>query len=310
MRDMTRHSRCVEECTRTRIPSTPRLASPDFGNGTPFEELSVTTLSFPQAPVADWLKVGRERSSRRSYDGTPVDATAIAAIEQFAHTFHPSDVARTVLLRQASPRIFTGIVGSYGKVSGAPSALVFIGTVGAPGVDECVGYTGEAAVLEATRLGMDSCWLGGTLNAARVTDAVKLKSGERVFGISPLGYATSRTSFAERTIFGHTSPGPKPRKFAEETAPGFDSWPPWARAGVEAARLAPSALNRQPWRFSYAQGRITVAHEGSDAYKKVSKRLDCGIAMLHFELGARHAGVSGHWELLSTGSDVASFVLD
>ena len=41
----------------------------------------------------------------------------------------------------------------------------------------------------------------------------------------------------------------------------------------------------------------------------ISKRLDCGIAMLHFELGAREVGASGSWQLLS-GRDVALWVPD
>jgi hypothetical protein len=68
-------------------------------------------------------------------------------------------------------------------------------------------------------------------------------------------------------------------------------------------------MNRQPWRFSYAEGRVTVSYDGADAYARVSKRLDCGIAMLHFETAARHAGGAGHWEVLSQGSTVARYIL-
>jgi hypothetical protein len=32
--------------------------------------------------------------------------------------------------------------------------------------------------------------------------------------------------------------------------------------------------------------------------------------MLNFEVGARRAGVSGHWELLEHGNDVAAFVVE
>jgi hypothetical protein len=38
----------------------------------------------------------------------------------------------------------------------------------------------------------------------------------------------------------------------------------------------------------------------------ISKGLDCGIAMLHFELGVRTAGATGSWRLLE-GNDVASW---
>lgn len=269
----------------------------------------MTSLMYPDPPAAALVEAARVRSSRRSFDGKPVDSANLGALEGFIHSFHPSDLARTVLLRDAPADLFTGIIGSYGKVGGASSALVFVGAGGTPGVDECVGYTGEAAVLEATRLGLGTCWIGGTFSASRTASAVGLEPGERVFGISPVGYAAASLSFAERTVFGHKTPGPKARKSDEEIAAGNAGWPAWARAGVQAARLAPSAMNRQPWRFAYENGAVIVSYDGADAYKSVSKRLDCGIAMLHFELGARHAGVAGHWELLEAGARVARFNL-
>ncbi|AHF08429.1 hypothetical protein DESME_02545 [Desulfitobacterium metallireducens DSM 15288] len=38
----------------------------------------------------------------------------------------------------------------------------------------------------------------------------------------------------------------------------------------------------------------------------ISKRLDCGIAMAHLEIGAAHEGATCQWELL-TGLEVARF---
>ena len=97
------------------------------------------------------------------------------------------------------------------------------------------------------------------------------------------------------------------RRSPNVIAPGCAAWPDWARAGVELARIAPSAMNRQPWRFARAEdGSLLVSFEGSDT-PVISKRLDCGIAMLHFELGAREAGAAGSWELLS-GRDVAHWM--
>ena len=62
-----------------------------------------------------------------------------------------------------------------------------------------------------------------------------------------------------------------------------------------AARLAPSAVNRQPWRFVCGDRSISVSLDKKRDTYKISRRLDCGIAMLHLELGARHAGAAGLW---------------
>ncbi|MFY9814814.1 MAG: nitroreductase family protein [Dehalococcoidales bacterium] len=64
----------------------------------------------------------------------------------------------------------------------------------------------------------------------------------------------------------------------------------WAKESIEAARLAPSAVNRQPWGFNIESDGITVFVRTSNPEFNVSKRLDCGIAMLHVEVAALNFG--------------------
>ena len=78
---------------------------------------------------------------------------------------------------------------------------------------------------------------------------------------------------------------------------------------LEAAKLAPSAVNRQPWRFKIGDKKITIELDSKEKNEKRSKNLDCGIAMLHLELGALKAGISGSWQYLK-GKEVARFVVD
>jgi hypothetical protein len=72
----------------------------------------------------------------------------------------------------------------------------------------------------------------------------------------------------------------------------------WTKPAIEAARLAPSAANRQPWKLEIGESSIMVSADNRRLDFGVSRRLDCGIAMLHIELGALSAGVRGKWELL------------
>lgn len=198
-----------------------------------------------------------------------------------------------------------GIAGSYGGVSGAPSALVFVGVDEERDVQAAVGYTGEGLVLEATALGLDTCWVGGLFSTKHAVLLGDVAEGERVYAVSPVGYAVERISTKERIVFGMGHP--KFRRELGEIAPGVETWPTWAHAGVEAARIAPSAMNRQPWRFRLDADDVVVSvAEGADT-PRVSKRLDCGIAMLHFELGARAAGADGVWEFLEA-PDVARWL--
>ncbi|OIQ58601.1 hypothetical protein MOTE_17890 [Moorella thermoacetica] len=83
-------------------------------------------------------------------------------------------------------------------------------------------------------------------------------------------------------------------------APGLPAakGPDWVQVALEAARLAPSAVNRQPWRFTVAGDSITVAVDNLQDTFNLPKRLDCGIAMLHIEVAALYYGVRGRWQFL------------
>jgi hypothetical protein len=60
--------------------------------------------------------------------------------------------------------------------------------------------------------------------------------------------------------------------------------------------LAPSAVNRQPWHFAWENATVQLDAGKGVEVGSVSRRLDCGIAMLHFRIGAAQAGMIGVWE--------------
>lgn len=268
----------------------------------------MTTLSLPDAPYDRWLEAARARHSRRSFDGTPLAPEVVAALQEAVARWRPSGSARITVLPEAPEDIFRGIVGGYGRIAGAPSALVMIGNSKGPVAQASVGFAGEAIVLEATALGVGTCWVGGMFDGGAVSRTIELAEGESVLAVSPLGTPLQKVTTTERVVYGMRKP--KPRKPVTEIAPRMEGgdWPTWTRPGVEAARIAPSAHNRQPWRFRPEAGSVVVSFDGPDT-PMVSKRLDCGIAMLHFEIAVRAAGVAGSWALLEHRSDVARFSL-
>lgn len=248
-----------------------------------------------------WLDAVSVRRSRRSFDGRMPEPPLLEALRRHVGGYRPYADARVVLVDEAPADLFTGIVGSYGRVTGAASALIFVGPA-ASGADQHVGYAGEAAVLEATALGLQTCWVGGMFRGPVANDLAGTGRSERVFAVSPVGHATPERSRAERLVYG---PGKaKQRLPLDIIAPGHESWPAWALAGAEAVRLAPSAMHRQPWRLRLDQGCLTISVDGAST-PRVTKRLDVGIAMLHFEVGARATGSSGAWEDLGAGREVA-----
>jgi hypothetical protein len=257
--------------------------------------------SAPPFDAGRWFEAVAGRRSRRAYVGVPEreDLTALTAT---AAAFSPFDDARVIVLPVAPPKLFSGIIGSYGRVTGECAALVFVTSGSSPAADIHCGYTGEGIVLEAHARGLGTCWIAGSFSRSVATQTVGMLAGEKVRAVSPVGLPAVSLSGAERFLFGQGRP--KHRKALEAIAPGIETWPEWAAAGVRAARIAPSAMNRQPWLFRFDDGSVVVS---LNAAAPGMGRVDAGIAMLHFELGARSEGSDGAWEMLS-GDDVARWV--
>ncbi|MBI5442928.1 MAG: nitroreductase family protein [Deltaproteobacteria bacterium] len=239
-----------------------------------------------------WLDAIPKRVSRRRFGSTETPVRLLEGLEAVCEGFRPFGSARAMLVREVPDGLFRGIVGAYGSIRGARHCLLMVGHGDAAAE---VGYVGEAAVLEATALGLGTCWVGGLFDRATAAQLVVLAPGERIFAISPVGRVPEVKRLEERLMSAVARA--RTRRPLEVVARGAGSWPGWARSGAEAARLAPSAVNRQPWRFSKEGHSVLVAQDSEKDTYRIPKRLDCGIAMLHFELGARGAGMAGEWRL-------------
>jgi nitroreductase len=262
-----------------------------------------------EIPYSRWYAAIVNRRSRRSFDPRlPISDSALANLARVCYAFRPFPHARACMVPRPAADIFRGIVGSYGKISGSAGFIAFIGDMRARSVQEEVGYTGEGIILEATALGIDTCWVGGFFKAQVVSSLVEIGVGERVLAVTPFGRARSTESGSERlmTGFGITHRRLSMERLVSGSSPA--NLPDWARAAVEAARLAPSAVNRQPWAFRVSGDSITVQLRTSASDLGVSKRLDCGIAMLHVELAALSQGYTGRWEFLDA-PEVARFTV-
>jgi nitroreductase len=228
------------------------------------------------------------RHSRRKYLRQPIEAATLERIEALAGRLNAEAAGcRIVPVPSHSGAIFSGIRGGYGIIKGAPSYLAFIARPQESGSYARLGYYGETMVLEATRLGLGSCWVSGTFDPRAAGRELDLGPAEELVAVTPLGYPREGTSMSEKLI--KRAAGSHSRKPLEQLCTGepVERWPDWARTAVEAGRLAPSAVNRQPWRFRYDGEELTV--ETADGGSEAKKLLDCGIALCHLELGARHS---------------------
>ena len=203
-----------------------------------------------------------------------------------------------MLVTEAPNHIFKGAVGPYGKVRGAPALIAFIGNMESAYVQEHVGYTGEGIILETEALHLASCWVGGFFRPEVAASIVGIRGRERVLAVTPIGYATKRLSVEEKIMTGFGLSHRRRPLSGLVTGLQDSEWPQWIRAALEAARLAPSAVNRQPWRFYVEPNGVTVSVNSIGREFGLSKRLCCGIAMLHIEVAALHYGMRGMWRFL------------
>jgi nitroreductase len=258
-------------------------------------------------PFSRWYPAIEKRVSRRHFDTSrPIESDKLSTLDTVCRQFMPFPGARACLVTGSVKDVFKGVVGSYGKIKDAPAFIAFIGNMDNPSVQEEAGYTGEGVILEATALGLNTCWVGGFFKPESVASMVEVKSNERVLAVTPVGYSRRSESLEEKLMTGfgrHHQRLPVSRLMSK---PGLDKLPDWVEASLQAARLAPSAVNRQPWAFAVENDNITVYVRTGGPEFTVSKRLDCGITMLHIEVAAMSFGVRGKWQFLRT-PQVAKF---
>ncbi|MFX1561242.1 MAG: nitroreductase family protein [Promethearchaeota archaeon] len=247
-----------------------------------------------ELPVDSWYDAIYLRHSHRQYSGEIPRDDVTERIEKVCKDFRPFLGARAVLVRNAGKDVFKGAVGEFFyKVKETPFYITFIGDMDEPNVHAITGYLGEGIILEATALGLNTCWVGGLYRREGVLKQVELERSERILGITPVAYSKDT---ADRV--GVSSKSYRRKSLSKLVTMGDIDSKHWIRAALEAARVAPSAANRQPWRFEVGENSIAILSNSERKDFRVSRRLDCGIAMLHLELGARYCGVTGKWEFL------------
>ena len=170
------------------------------------------------------------------------------------------------------PRAFQGTLAKYGKFRGVNNYLVMAGKK-SDDLDERVGYYGEQLVLYAQALGLNTCWVG--LSYSKVPGTYVLDEGEKIACYIAIGYG-------ETQGVGHKI------KTVEQVSNASDITPSWFKRGVEAALLAPTAVNQQKFSFEY-MGMSNNRHQvrAKKGFSMIGyTQMDLGIAKYHFEIGA------------------------
>lgn len=198
-------------------------------------------------------------------------------------------------------------LGTYGIIKGA--RLFIVGaTIRSDRAMEDLGYCLEKIILDATNLGLGTCWMGGTFKRNCFARRINVTANEIVPAICPVGYILDKRAMSDKLVrFIAKSDRRKPWRelfFDGDINTPLDR----DKAGkytipLESVRSAPSASNRQPWRI-IKEPEKDIYHfylRRTKGYGHIIREfkiqnIDMGIAMCHFELSALEIGLPGRWE--------------
>jgi len=211
------------------------------------------------------------RHSVRAYKDLPLSEEIVKLLEDELVKLNNEGQLHIQLICN-EPKAFKGTMAKYGKFRNANNYIVMAGKK-ADDLDERIGYYGEHIVLLAQTLGLNTCWVG--LSYSKVPGTYVLDEGEKIACYIAIGYGETQGS-------GHKI------KTVEQVSNASDITPSWFKKGVEAALLAPTAVNQQKFSFEYV-GMSNNRHQvrAKKGFSMIGyTQMDLGIAKYHFEIGA------------------------
>ena len=245
------------------------------------------------------MDIVKARRSVRSFDGRALTEADRDMLERFAQSArNPYGIPVDFVFLDAAEH------GLSSPVITGETLYVAAKAAKQPHVEEAIGFSFEKLVILAQSMGVGTTWIGGTMNRALFEKAAGLEDGELMPCVSPLGYPASKMSLRE-TLMRRAAKADERQSADALFFDGAFGVPlneadEMVQTALEMVRLAPSAVNRQPWRvvrvgrdyhfyLKHAKGYVSAAT--GDLQK-----VDMGIALCHFL-----SGVAGEFKLEDPG---------
>lgn len=214
----------------------------------------------------DIMAAVRNRHSVRQYKDLQPDAAVLDALRSEIADCNEESGLHIQLVTD-DPAAFSGMMAHYGSFSGVRNYIAIVGKK-TERLEETSGYYGEQIVLKAQMLGLNTCWVAMTFSKSAVKKKISIAKDEKLVIVIAVGYGiTAGTAHRSKPI--------------EQLCHTDADMPDWFRDGMEAAALAPTAVNQQKFCFTLEGGKVRAESLGG-FYSKI----DLGIAEYHFELGS------------------------
>ena len=209
------------------------------------------------------MEVMKARHSVRQYLDKPITEDIRKQLDEYTAQLNEQGNLNMQIIYD-EPECFNSRLAHYGRFENCSNYIAIIGKKEAD-LDERAGYYGELLVLKAQELGLNTCWVALTHGKSQAV----INEGETEVIIISLGYGKTQ---------GHPHKGKSPSDVSNITS----SSPEWFKKGVEAALLAPTAVNQQKFKFTLNGNTVSAKHGLMGSCLKI----DLGIVKCHFELAA------------------------
>lgn len=167
---------------------------------------------------------------------------------------------------------FDTFLAHYGKFKNANNYIALVGQKSIESLDQKCGYYGQKLVLAAQMLGLNTCWVAGTYGKGKCK--ANLTTGEKIVCVIALGYGeTNGTPHKSKPV----------EKLCTVSEADLPNTPAWFQEGLEAAILAPTALNQQKFLVSLKGEEALITTKGGPM-----TQLDLGIVKYNFEAASGH----------------------
>ncbi len=251
----------------------------------------------------NYKKLIEERKSVREYKKNTIAKNIIDEILEF-----PEKVDKlipgieTELLVKDKAHVYLQlqeIAGYEGLMIEAPHYLIMLSTKKEYYIENA-GYLGEKVSLKALDLGINTCWITFA-DSDKVKKRLFIDSDKEIVAIIAFGYDANKTRVVNIDSVGDNYSKSKLKivennvstrekiediVYIKEWGNNADHEELKNRGLLEAfdyARLAPSTMNRQPWRFIIDGGNVVLAMRKDENIKEYDGKIDTGISMLYFE---------------------------
>lgn len=242
----------------------------------------------------------RARHSVREYLDKPLAGVQLAGLRRAVVEAEQKSGLEIQLVTD-NPEVFQ-VVARFGLVRGATASIVFCAE--GKDTDEAIVYWGQRIVLTAQELGLNTCWCA---ICSRKKSKAVLRGDKKVRIVIAVGLGKTQGKDRKTKPLselcavegGSMANGAGAGAGAGAgvgagAGAGESGLPTWFATAMEAAQLAPTAVNAQNF-------HITLRADGKTVAARATKEgawstIDLGIVRRNFEEAANETGADWRWE--------------